>query len=281
MSALYVFYRVRWEALLAPGTIWALSLFLSLWLTSVFADADAVRAQDAFNEGVALMTRAKCDVVGAPKDPCERARQLFDEAFARHPEGLGALRNRAFVEKGLGLWVQARASFRELAARAQNHPSADRRAWVPLALAEAERLTQQIDALPKAESVPATKPLQTRGESAAPTRPRAPSAWTHPSTWLLVGGSAAVATGLGFGAAAWFKHGDVCDEKNVCDRQGLSDARRFATLSNWFVGAGAVVVLGGLAWRALASRPHDEAVGLQISPVFSARDAGFVLRGAF
>lgn len=124
--------------------IWALAAGTLAAVGSARAQAGADAAEQAFNEGVKLMAQGKCDQAPAPSDPCDRARQLFDDAFRLNADGLGALRNRAFIEKAHGLVVKARASFRELAQRAKAHSRPERQAWAPLALAEVARLDTQV-----------------------------------------------------------------------------------------------------------------------------------------
>lgn len=65
--------------------------------------------------------------------------------------------------------------------------------------------------------------------------------------FMGVGGVTLVA-GLIFGVSAISKKSDACGDSNVCDRQGLDDARTAASTSTILTGVGLALTLGGAAW---------------------------------
>ena len=90
-------------------------------------------ATDLFDKAVTKMGQGNCDredpaVAAKPIDvgTCKEARELFKRAYELYPSALGALRNLAFTEKGLGMVASAARSFRELARKAPLDPKPER-----------------------------------------------------------------------------------------------------------------------------------------------------------
>lgn len=102
-------------------------------------------ATDLFDAGVKKMQEGKCDQGPiVDRAVCEEARDLYKRAYALYPEGLGALRNLAYVEKNLGLVASAARSFRELSRRAPLDPKPARRLWADFARKETEVLAARV-----------------------------------------------------------------------------------------------------------------------------------------
>ena len=102
-------------------------------------------ATDLFDRGVRKMAEGKCDQTPiADEVACEDARDALARAFALYPEGLGALRNLANVERGLGKVASAARHFRELARRAPLDPNPARQLWAKFARKEAEALRSRV-----------------------------------------------------------------------------------------------------------------------------------------
>lgn len=131
--------------------------------TASAADDDpaAAAATALFESGVAKMEAGRCEdtPVGDAK-LCAEAREAFREAYARYPAGLGALRNLAFVEKGLGLVASASQHFHELAEKAPLDPKPARRLWADFAKSEIALLAPRVPHLTIAMPKPA--PASTR-----------------------------------------------------------------------------------------------------------------------
>jgi hypothetical protein len=106
-----------------------------------------VRAELAFGEGLRLMEAGNCRSATPDIALCQHAIEQFNQAHALFPEGLGALRNKAFVESGLGLYKSALTSFEQLAGFARSHPDPRRREWAALAEAEVARLRPLVPVL--------------------------------------------------------------------------------------------------------------------------------------
>jgi hypothetical protein len=100
-------------------------------------------AKDLFDKGVKLVDEFKCDESPIDLRRCREARDAFKRAHGL-TGALGALRNLAYVEKGLGMVASASRSFRDLARQAPNDPKPERRAWAAFARAEAEQLEPRI-----------------------------------------------------------------------------------------------------------------------------------------
>jgi len=135
-----------------------LVLLLVLARTANAADEDpAVTAASAlFESGVRKMEVGRCEEipVGNPK-VCAEACDDFRDAYAKYPAGLGALRNLAFVEKGLGLVASASRHFRELAEKAPLDPKPARRLWADYARTELSLLAPRVPHLTIAMPKPA------------------------------------------------------------------------------------------------------------------------------
>ena len=102
-------------------------------------------ATSVFEVGVSKMEKGRCEetpIGGAAL--CLEARDAFREAYAKYPAGLGALRNLAFVEKGLGLVALASRHFRELAEKAPLDPKPARKAWAEFARSELALLAPRV-----------------------------------------------------------------------------------------------------------------------------------------
>jgi hypothetical protein len=75
---------------------------------------------------------------------CTTAADHFRRAFELYPDGLGALRNLAYVEKSLGRLATAARCFRELARRAPLDPRPARQLWADFAKRELEGLEPRV-----------------------------------------------------------------------------------------------------------------------------------------
>jgi hypothetical protein len=111
------------------------------------ADKDRAIATDLFDRGVKLMADGKCldGPVDAPK--CIEALDAFRRAYQIYPAALGALRNAAYCEKGLGMVASASRDFREVARKAPLDPKPERQAWAEYARKEADELAPRIPRL--------------------------------------------------------------------------------------------------------------------------------------
>jgi len=130
----------------------ALSLILSCALASsganAWADAAADNKQlatDLFDKAVKKMEAGKCDQQPiSDREACAEARDLFRRSYEIYPAGLGALRNLAYVELGLGLLASAARSFRELERKAPDDPNPKRHVWAEYAQKELASLEPRI-----------------------------------------------------------------------------------------------------------------------------------------
>lgn len=115
------------------------------WATAEPVDGAVAEATTLFEAGVKKMEAGRCEEnpIGDAK-LCTEARDAFREAYARYPSGLGALRNLAFVEKGLGLVAAASQHFRELAEKAPLDPKPARRVWAEYARTELALLAPRV-----------------------------------------------------------------------------------------------------------------------------------------
>jgi len=100
-------------------------------------------AKDLFDKGVKLMEEGKCDEKPTDVAKCKQARDSFKRAYDI-TGALGALRNLAYVEKGLGMTASAARDFRELARRAPLDPKPERRKWAEFAKEEADALEPRV-----------------------------------------------------------------------------------------------------------------------------------------
>jgi hypothetical protein len=102
-------------------------------------------ATDLFDRGNALMDRGRCEVVPiGDADACAQAADAFLRAWELYPDGLGALRNLAYVEKALRRVASAARHFRELARRAPLDPRPARQLWADFARKELEELEPRV-----------------------------------------------------------------------------------------------------------------------------------------
>lgn len=101
-------------------------------------------AKDLFDKGVRLMEEGKCDESPPGNLPkCKEARDAFKRAY-EITGALGALRNLAYTEKGLGMVASAARDFREVARRAPLDPKPERHAWADFAKKEVEQLEPRV-----------------------------------------------------------------------------------------------------------------------------------------
>jgi len=100
-------------------------------------------AKDLFDKGVKLMDEFKCDEGPIDLKKCREARDAFKRAYEL-TGALGALRNLAYVEEGLGMVASAARSFRDLARKAPLDPKPERRKWADFARAEADKLEPRV-----------------------------------------------------------------------------------------------------------------------------------------
>ena len=109
------------------------------------AEDNKAIATDLFDKGVAKMAEGHCDEAKPTKPGvCRDARESFRRAYELYPQALGALRNLAYVEKGLGLVASAARSFRELARKAPLDPKPERQKWADFAREEVKGLEPRI-----------------------------------------------------------------------------------------------------------------------------------------
>jgi hypothetical protein len=102
---------------------------------------------------------------------------------------------------------------------------------------------------------------------------------------MLVGGYFGLRASSQWNAA--FDDGHCNSDTNVCDATGqdqTDSARSAATLSNIFIGAGAVVAAGGVVMWVLAGKSRNTetaAKRVRVAPVVGQRDVGVALGGTF
>jgi hypothetical protein len=123
-----------------------LPIAIALALVAVPARADDVAlATEVFESGVKKMTKGRCEETPiGDRTVCTAARDDFRHAYELYPSGLGALRNLAFVEKGLGLVASSASHFRELARKAPLDTKPARRLWADFAKKELEEIEPRI-----------------------------------------------------------------------------------------------------------------------------------------
>ncbi len=110
-------------------------------------EADKEAATKLFEDGVKKMQEGKCNELPIASEPaCREALDLFRKAYGLYP-ALGALRNLAFVERGLGMLASASRDFRELARLAVTDPRPDRQEWAARAREEVEKLAPRVPKL--------------------------------------------------------------------------------------------------------------------------------------
>lgn len=131
----------RRRAVLAAGFLVVTS---SARLASAQPDDQAIAA-DLFDRGVKLRDKGRCDDTPVKDvEACKEAREHFTRAYALSPKSLGALRNLAYVEKGLGLTASSARHFRELARKAPHDPQPERQLWAQFATKEADALEPRV-----------------------------------------------------------------------------------------------------------------------------------------
>ena len=101
-------------------------------------------ATDLFDKGVKLMESFHCDETPISKPKCKQAREDFKRAYELYPAALGALRNLAYVEKGLGMVASAARDFREVARKAPLDPKPERQKWADFAKEEVKGLEPRV-----------------------------------------------------------------------------------------------------------------------------------------
>jgi len=102
-------------------------------------DDDKALATELFAKGNKKLEQGKCDQAQiGDKAACEEAREHFQRAYDIYPQGLGALRNLAYVERGLHRYASAARRFRELQQKAPNDPNPKRHIWAEYAAKELE-----------------------------------------------------------------------------------------------------------------------------------------------
>jgi hypothetical protein len=100
---------------------------------------------------------------------------------------------------------------------------------------------------------------------------------------FIVGGVGIAGLGVGtvFGImAASAKGGAHCDASNACDAGPLSDAKKFAVVSDVGLIAGGVLLLGGAVLVFTAPSPSGTGA-LRLSPSIASRSQGITLEGSF
>jgi hypothetical protein len=130
----------------------------SLPLAAAPSEQQQAIAKDLFDKGVRLMEEGKCDETPTDLPKCRDARDAFKRAYEM-TGALGALRNLAYVEKGLGMTASAARDFRELARKAPLDPNPARRKWADFAREEADALEPRVPYLvvKVVDKVPGTK----------------------------------------------------------------------------------------------------------------------------
>ncbi len=102
-------------------------------------------ATDLFDRGNALMQTGRCDEAPVgDAATCAQACDAFRRAWELYPDGLGALRNLAYVEKSLRRVASAARHFRELARRAPLDPRPARQLWADFARKELDELEPRV-----------------------------------------------------------------------------------------------------------------------------------------
>jgi hypothetical protein len=89
-----------------------------------------------------------------------------------------------------------------------------------------------------------------------------------PPTVVIAVGAASAVVGLVFGGLAIKTHGDVCDERNLCEPDGLDRGRSYATVANVLVGAGLVTAAAGVVWYLLERRNGNVRGASSVPPFF-------------
>src|SRR5439155_26351465 len=106
--------------------------------------------------GLKLMVSYNCNESPTDVGKCKKARGDFKRSYDLYPAALGALRNLAYVEKGLGMVASVARDFREVARKAPLDPKRERQKWAEIARAEVNNLEPRVPHL--TIKVPADRP---------------------------------------------------------------------------------------------------------------------------
>lgn len=261
--------------LLRWGSIHHLSLGIvaAIATTASIAGADAEEtaraiAQPLFDDGVKLMDEAHCDDEVVPPDRrprCREALDKFKKAFAIYPAGLGALRNAAFCERGLGMVASATRDFREVARRAPLDPNPSKQLWAKHAADEADKLSKSVPHL----VIPTPEPKHARVTLDGETIPAA--AYGVP---IPVDPGAHVVEADAPSHEGFRRTVDVEPKEDVSIPVRLHPviaappprARSYAVPAA-LIGGGVVVAGAGLGFGWIAKRTRDDACDIDVSPI--------------
>lgn len=203
---------------------------------------------------------------------------------AQRIEGLVLKRNGTAVAPGAwGAAIAVDPGQHALEARAPGHAP-----WIhELEIKEGESQTVEV---PRLEALPARATPATKPEAAAPA-PAEQGPWRPVAMVAAGAGVVSLAVGGYFGLRAkskWdgaFDDGHCDSSSNTCDAEGqdmTDEARSAATLSNVFIGAGAVLAAGGVALWFLAPKERaPRAARLRVAPVATPGNGGVWVQGVF
>jgi hypothetical protein len=131
--------------LVACGALLATTLHAQATNAPTATARNKQMATDLFDAGVKEMTAAQCERTPVGDDAaCHKALESFKRAHDLYPEGLGALRNLAYVELHLNLVASAARDFRDLARSAEHDARPERRLWAQFANAELTKIEARI-----------------------------------------------------------------------------------------------------------------------------------------
>lgn len=303
-------------------------------------DDDKALATELFAKGVKKLDEGKCD---QPKitdqAACEEAREHFARAYEIYPAGLGALRNLAYTERGLGRTASAARHFRELQQKAPSDPNPKRHIWAEFAAKELEvlgpliphltivapadhpEMTVSIDGKPLPAGAWGTAieidpgPHKVRAEAKdvapfetdvtfaerdsktvevkfgardalppppPPPQPKKAEAPSRVAPIVVASvGAATMVVGLALGYRAISAKKDACGDSNLCEPNGLEDARSAARWSNIVTGVGAAVMITGVTWFFLTPTKTEAPAAARLAPMFGPGFAGASLTGEF
>jgi hypothetical protein len=109
---------------------------------------DKQMATDLFDGGVNAMNAGGCEKEPvADEAKCKEAIDDFRRARELYPEGLGALRNLAYVELHMHRLASAARDFRDLARSAQHDARPERRLWADFANDELAKIAGRVPGL--------------------------------------------------------------------------------------------------------------------------------------
>ena len=244
-------------------------LCVVLTATSLLAPAgageeqDKVLATDLFDKGLKKMEAGKCDHVPiGDAAVCKEARDLFRRAYEVYPAGLGALRNLAYVERGLGLYASAARRFREIQRKAPTDPNPKRHAWADLAKKELLEIEPRVPHLTIKPPVPAPPGLVIKlDDSVLPEAVWATSLDLDPGPHTVH----AEATGMSsFDASfALVEKEDKSIEVAFAPTDAPTPAPKMPSRVGpiLLIGAGAAIVIVGLGFGASAIGKRKDACG--------------------